>query len=1034
MSSPFLSNNTIDFSSLQDGSTEIFASTLGAANFTPGFPVKINNDQILYPTLLDVSDISGLPSTIGDVISDSSSAVINNIATFNTVNGLHIKDSGVSIGSFGNVTSDSLSSIVGDVVTYNSVNGLHIYDSGTLLSNLATTSQLNSYMPLAGGTFSGPVQMGSNVLTVNHMSTTGLTGQVWGNSSSGSTAGSIVIGDSSTGVGDVCIIGHNSFNTSTSDQSTLIGINNTAAAGATQGICLGFDNFCENNGGQICIGALNTAQGLNSVCIGSGLVNSIANSILIGATGQNLVNIRPLTNGTCDLGATSGNYFNNAYLSGNLAGNTFSRAVDNIVSNSGGSTGSNIAFFGDTSGIHLIDLGISSSSISGGPFLPLNGSTGMSGNLQMNNNGITGIGTMTVISDIKIDSSLGSNILIGQGATTSSTGVVCIGGGSSVSGFQGTVIGPVASSGAGSFSTAVGRNATATGGGDVALGNQSNSSAGSGVAIGSQSQCAGTNSVSLGRAANCTNAGTQQVAIGFQATNSASSAIAVGVSSNASAASAIAIGASSAASATNAIALGPSASNSVTNSCLIGNSSITNIRPNNNSICNLGATGSNFNSAFITGNLVGNTFSRAVDNIVSNSGGSTGSNVVFFGDTSGIHLTDLGIPLSSISGGPFLPLAGGTMSGVIDMNNNEIHGIAALRPQSTSTIIGIGATATGGPNSVVIGNNASVSVASQNGNVLIGASTSTTADNCVLIGRGATAAGTSNICIGALATSTGSGTTNVVIGPSSKSSGISSVVIGFSASAINSGIAIGTGTISSANDAYAIGSGASNSTANSLLLGNNTIANIRPNNDNTCDLGTTSNRYKNLYLAGILDNTATVSIGTSSATALSIGKSGITTTVSGDLAVTNSPYGAWYCTTSYTPSFTAGTAKLTPPATVSSGSLNLFTHSLGVLTYTGTRTRIFRIEYMVSLTSGATSNFNLTLFNSTNGSTAISSTQTSIQTRIIAAAGNPDPSMTFSDIITLNTNDTVQLAGLSSATESNLAYSLVMCNITGLLN
>jgi hypothetical protein len=254
MSSPFLENENTDFSTLQDGSTPLFPSTIGAADLTPGFPVKVNSDQLLYTTLLSTSDISGLPASIGDVTSDSGSATINNIATFNSTNGLHIKDSGISI------------------------------------------STLGSYMPLAGGTFTGPVQMGTNVLTVNNMSTSGSTGQVWGNSSSGSTAGSIVIGDSSTGVGDVCILGHNSFNTSTSGQSTLVGINNSAGAGATQGICVGFDNFCENNGGQICIGALNTTQGLNSVCIGSGLLNSIANSVLIGATGQNLVNIRPLSN------------------------------------------------------------------------------------------------------------------------------------------------------------------------------------------------------------------------------------------------------------------------------------------------------------------------------------------------------------------------------------------------------------------------------------------------------------------------------------------------------------------------------------------------------------------------------------------------------------------------------------------------------------------------------------------------------------------------------------------------------------------
>jgi len=58
--------------------------------------------------------------------------------------------------------------------------------------------------------------------------------------------------------------------------------------------------------------------------------------------------------------------------------------------------------------------------------------------------------------------------------------------------------------------------------------------------------------------------------------------------------------------------------------------------------------------------------------IVTNSGVSVDKNIASFFGASGILIQDSGISASSISGGPFLQLAGGTMAGDIDMNNNDI--------------------------------------------------------------------------------------------------------------------------------------------------------------------------------------------------------------------------------------------------------------------------------------------------------------------------------------------------------------------------
>ena len=74
------------------------------------------------------------------------------------------------------------------------------------------------------------------------------------------------------------------------------------------------------------------------------------------------------------------------------------------------------------------------------------------------------------------------------------------------------------------------------------------------------------------------------------------------------------------------------------------------------------------------------------------------------------------------------------------------------------------------------------------------------------------------------------------------------------------------------------------------------------------------------------------------------------------------------------PSFVAGTNRLTPPTVAAAGPLVDFTHSLGVLTYTGARTRSFRINYNITITTGA-SGANMTVFNSINSGLVISTTQ-----------------------------------------------------------
>lgn len=297
------------------------------------------------------------------------------------------------------------------------------------------------------------------------------------------------------------------------------------------------------------------------------------------------------------------------------------------------------------------------------------------------------------------------------------------------------------------------------------------------------------------------------------------------------------------------------------------------------------------------------------------------------------------------------------------------------------------------------------------------------------------------------------------------------------------------------NDAVIIGFNGTNSTSNSVLFQNAT-SNIRSRNNNTCDLGVLgTNQFNNVYannftsngavtvgssatslslgsstvgasipctntstsvstgslvtsggvgvtkdvyvggflnVAGRVDSNATLSLGTSNATALSVGKSGINTTINGQcLAIV--PYGAWYCTATYSLAFTAGVNRLIPPVASSNGPQVDFSFAAGVLTYTGSRTnRVFQISYNINYNmppSGGT----MTFFNSKNGNLVLSA----IQARAVQAPNTTytglEVNCCFTDNVVLSTGDTVQLAA-SCATSNTVTFNLNSCNIVGLLN
>ena len=280
--------------------------------------------------------------------------------------------------------------------------------------------------------------------------------------------------------------------------------------------------------------------------------------------------------------------------------------------------------------------------------------------------------------------------------------------------------------------------------------------------------------------------------------------------------------------------------------------------------------------------------------------------------------------------------------------SGELKGVSAIRNSGSSVIYGNGASTVDIQN-VVIGNNALVSAGNISNTIIGSASFATGGGACVAVGTAANCLLTGAVAIGE--SSFANGTNSIALGRLATTSAIRAISLGFNVG---------------------------NSTADSLVVGSGagSIVNMRPNTSGTCDLGTSTNQFKDVYSSGIV-KTGTVDpiaasllfIGNTNATGISIGKSTITTQVVGDFTTTQG-YGSWYSTTNYAPPFTASTGRLTPPSVSASGPLSLFTQvTPGVLRYDGLVTRTFRVEYNLCVTASVGGSPTISFYNSKSGST-----------------------------------------------------------------
>lgn len=367
--------------------------------------------------------------------------------------------------------------------------------------------------------------------------------------------------------------------------------------------------------------------------------------------------------------------------------------------------------------------------------------------------------------------------------------------------------------------------------------------------------------------------------------------------------------------------------------------------------------------------------------VVTNNGTSTTNHIATFADNTGKVIQDSGASLSQ-----YLPLIGGTanaMTGDIYMGGHNLQntGYIGINTVNNNVIIGDGTTLTSSaPNvqNVFIGHNNS---GAGFGTVLIGDSnTESGVGDAFILGNGCTASGSQISMMGLNSSVTG--TNCYSIGDANTISG----------SVLKTAI-LGYGNTASVSGSFIIGNGATNSISNSMLLGNSSIVNVRPNNNNTCDLGMTSNYFNHLYINNVIQSTPSYcSIYNTAATALSM------------VATTTRTLPMVYILNSQSSDFTA-------------------TLATGIITYTGTSTKLFRISASICWTeTGASQTIQLGI--SKNSSLTF---QARVQCGVF---GNTSEVITESlnDIYSLATNDTITLIGnLSNGATASITYQY--CNI-----
>jgi len=318
-----------NLNALLDGSLAIYGASIGATNLTPNFPVRVDPSRRLVATTLAQNDVTGLVADLGALQSKT-----QNISGTTTVGNTSF--AGV-LQSTSAVESNAFTMVqLGATPTPVPSRGFLWSDTSDQLhyATVGGGDQIvpigGPYLPLAGGTMTGSIDMGGQEITntIALRFPTG-TGEVTiGDSVTDSAIASTVVGSSSiTSSADTQIFGYSSTIDGLSAGSTCVGKSSSVTSSSSAivmgrassiinssyGIVIGSTSGMTGATEAIVLGINSTSAATRANCIGRSISNSIANSLLIDSSS----NFRSNTT-TCDLGTTS-RPFQTLYLNTNIA-------------------------------------------------------------------------------------------------------------------------------------------------------------------------------------------------------------------------------------------------------------------------------------------------------------------------------------------------------------------------------------------------------------------------------------------------------------------------------------------------------------------------------------------------------------------------------------------------------------------------------------------------------------------------------------------------------------------------------------------
>jgi hypothetical protein len=196
------------------------------------------------------------------------------------------------------------------------------------------------------------------------------------------------------GIGNIVL---GDFTTATANNGVCIGLQNIARGNSvaigketiagTSATVVGYRSSSGSQTDSVVLGHDNTSSSTSADILGVNRSNNQANTLLLGNGSYS--NIR--SNVGCSLG-TSLLPFRDVYSDGSLIGTVNSRLTNDVVSNTSTGAVGNIPSF--VSAKVIGDSGIPASSISAGPFLKLDGTSSMLGNINLNTNALTNVTTV----------------------------------------------------------------------------------------------------------------------------------------------------------------------------------------------------------------------------------------------------------------------------------------------------------------------------------------------------------------------------------------------------------------------------------------------------------------------------------------------------------------------------------------------------------------------------------------------------------------------------------------------------------------